>query len=281
MSGVEQEAVRAHVARITASDLFAGAGRLCRFLLFTVESKLDGRESDVKEYVLGKEVFDRGNDYDTRLDPIVRVEARRLRARLAEYYSGPGRDEPLRVEYPKGSYVPVFSAAAGTGAKAFRPSLVQVVVAAFALVLVLAAGGAYWLVLRPERVALIAPIPGRWIEANDGTLDAADVALTEDVDAQLANRPAVAVVAWPELLRRNNMRGTALRDIASEVGAAQLLVVMVRDVVPGKRVNVFLIDEPAGRKRLALRYDDPPLATDGERSALAARIARDLLAQRS
>ncbi len=77
------------------------------------------------------------------------------------------------------------------------------------------------------------------------------------------------------------MHGTALRDVASEVGAAQLLVVMVRDAAAGKRVNVFLIDEPAGRKRLALRYDNPPIATDAERSALAARIARDLLAQRS
>ncbi len=163
MNGVEQEAVRAHVARITASDLFAGAGRLCRFLLFTVESKLDGRESDVKEYVLGREVFDRGNDYDTRLDPIVRVEARRLRARLAEYYSGPGRDEPLRLEYPKGSYVPVFSSVAATRARGLRPSRVWVVVAALALVVLFAAGGVYWL-MRAQPVALIAPIPGRWID---------------------------------------------------------------------------------------------------------------------
>jgi hypothetical protein len=277
MNGVEQEAVRAHVARITASDLFAGAGRLCRFLLFTVESKLDGRESDVQEYVLGREVFDRGNDYDTRLDPIVRVEARRLRARLAEYYSGPGRDEPLRLEYPKGSYVPVFSSVAATHARGHRPMRVWVVVAALALVLVFAAGGTYWL-MGAQPVALIAPIPGRWIEANDGTLDAADVALAEDVDAQLADR-AVGVVAWPELLRRSNLRGTPLRDVASGVGAAQLLVVMVHDGAPGKRVNVFLIDEPAGRKRLALTYENLPLATEAERSALAARIAGDLRGQ--
>lgn len=274
MNGVEQEAVRAHVARITASDLFAGAGRLCRFLLFTVESKLDGRESDVKEYVLGREVFDRGNDYDTRLDPIVRVEARRLRARLAEYYSGPGRDEPLRLEYPKGSYVPVFSSVAATRAW----------VAAVASLGrsrrfgargafcggrgVLADAGAARCIDRTDSGALDRP--------EDGTLDA-DVALAEDVDAQLANR-AVGVVAWPELLRHSNMRGTALRDVASSVGAAQLLVVMVHDIAGGKRVNVFLIDEPVGRKRLALSYDNPPLATETERRALAARIAGDLLA---
>jgi TolB-like protein len=280
MSGVEQEAVRAHVARITASDLFAGAERLCRFLLFTVESKLDGRESHVKEYVLGREVFDRGNDYDTRLDPIVRVEARRLRARLAEYYNGPGRDEPLRLEYPKGSYVPVFSSVAVSGAQDFRPSRVQMVFACLALALIFAAAGAYWM-LRSKPIALIAPIPGRWIQTNDGTLNPVDAALAEDVDAQLANRPAVGVVAWPELARQKNMRGTPLRDVASEVGAAQLLVLMVRDVANGERVNVFLIDEPAGRKRLALTYDDPPLSTEAQQRALAARIANDLLSQRT
>jgi TolB-like protein len=280
MSGVEQEAVRAHVARITASDLFAGAERLCRFLLFTVESKLDGRESHVKEYVLGRDVFDRGSDYDTRLDPIVRVEARRLRARLAEYYLGPGRDEPLRLEYPKGSYVPVFSSVAVAGAQGLRPSRVRMVLACLAVVLIFAAGGAYWM-LRAKPVALIAPIPGRWIQTDDGTLNAVDAALAEDVDAQLANRPAVGVVAWPELVRRKNMRGTPLRDVASEVGAAQLLVLMVRDVANGKRVNVFLIDEPAGRKRLALTYDDPPLATEAQQRALATRIADDLLSQRT
>jgi TolB-like protein len=149
------------------------------------------------------------------------------------------------------------------------------IVLASIIVAILAAGGGYWFA-RTQRAALIAPIPGRWIEPDDGTFDAADVALAEDVDAQLANRTDAGVVAWPELVRRNNMRGTALRDIASEVGAAQLLVVLARDVARRTRVNVFLIDEPAGRKRLALSYDGPPLATEQQRRSLAARIALDL-----
>jgi hypothetical protein len=279
MDGVEADVLRAHVARIAASDLFAGAERLCRFLRFTVESKLCGREDEVKEYVLGRKVFDRGDEYDTRLDPIVRVEARRLRARLIEYYNGPGRDEPLRLEYPKGTYVPVVSTVerarqqpprASRGRAFFAiaaAALVCVVVVAFAL-------------LSAQRPVMMAPVPVRWIEPDDGTLDPIDVALAQDVDAQLANRPTAAVVAWPEIARRSDMRGVALRDVAAALGASQLLVVAVRDLHNERLVRIFLIDEPAGRKRLALTYSNPPLQTESSRDALAARIALDVLRTR-
>jgi hypothetical protein len=86
----DREAVRLHLAKIVESGGFAKSDRLCRFLRFTVEAKLNGEESQIKEYVLGREVFDRNGDYDPRLDPIVRVEARRLRTKLEEYYSATG-----------------------------------------------------------------------------------------------------------------------------------------------------------------------------------------------
>src|SRR5438270_10205665 len=109
MTEIEPHAVRAHVDRIAASRMFAESDRLRRFLRFTVESKLNAQEERVKEYILGREVFDRKDDYDPRIDPIVRVEARRLRSKLEEYYSGPGREEKIRLEYQRGSYLPVFS----------------------------------------------------------------------------------------------------------------------------------------------------------------------------
>jgi len=67
-----------------------------------------GRASGIKEQVLGLEVFDRGHDFNPRLDPIVRVQARNLRSRMARYYEGPGKYDPIRIELPKGTYVPVF-----------------------------------------------------------------------------------------------------------------------------------------------------------------------------
>lgn len=77
-----------------------------RFLSYCVEAGLSGESP--KEYVVGTTVFDRKADYDPRVDPIVRVEARRLRAKLEEYYSGPGASDEIIIELPKGGYVPLF-----------------------------------------------------------------------------------------------------------------------------------------------------------------------------
>jgi serine/threonine-protein kinase len=81
---------------------------LCRFLRYIVDETLAGRASGIKEQVLGLEVFDRGPDFNPRLDPIVRVQARNLRSRMAKYYEGPGQSDPIRIELPKGTYIPVF-----------------------------------------------------------------------------------------------------------------------------------------------------------------------------
>ena len=127
--------LRAAVDRIAASDGFRNSDRLCRFLRYTVEAHLAGGGAQIKEYLIGREVFDRDGDYDPRTDPIVRVEARRLRKKLDEYYAGPGRDEPLRIEFPKGSYAPqVTAATAGERAATRRvPSGMMVAAAAVAL----------------------------------------------------------------------------------------------------------------------------------------------------
>src|SRR5580765_4792466 len=100
--------VNDEVARITKSPPLVSSPSLCRFLRFIVEETMAGRASGIKEQVLGLEVFDRGHDFNPRLDPIVRVQARNLRSRMAKYYEGPGKFDPIRIELPKGTYIPVF-----------------------------------------------------------------------------------------------------------------------------------------------------------------------------
>jgi TolB-like protein len=102
--------VRAQLERLLSAPAFAGGNRHQRFLRYVVERTLAGEADQLKEYVLGLEVFDRSDGYDPRLDSIVRVEARRLRAKLEEYYAGPGADDPVVIGIPRGSYAPVFSA---------------------------------------------------------------------------------------------------------------------------------------------------------------------------
>lgn len=107
----ETDAVRAQLERILVSPGFANADRLSRFLRFVVERTLDGEGDQLKEYRLGTEVFDRPADYDPRLDSIVRVEARRLRSKLAEYYDGPGLADRIVIRVDKGGYAASFEAA--------------------------------------------------------------------------------------------------------------------------------------------------------------------------
>jgi TolB-like protein len=109
------EQIRAQLAKVLANEMFARSDRLRRFLQLTVERTIAGETDQIKEYNLGQEVFDRDQRYDPHIDSIVRVEARRLRKKLAEYYRGPGADDPVRIDYPIGSYVPIFSAAAPAG----------------------------------------------------------------------------------------------------------------------------------------------------------------------
>jgi tetratricopeptide (TPR) repeat protein len=97
----------AHLERVLASPKFSRSEQLCRFLRFLIERHLEQRDQELKESVIGVEVFGRAPGYNPKLDPIVRTEARRLRARLTEYYSGEGKDDPLVFEVPKGGYVPV------------------------------------------------------------------------------------------------------------------------------------------------------------------------------
>lgn len=109
-SGVTDAAVRDELGRVLSSPEFAQSESLKRFLRHVVEATLDGRGDELKETILGASVFERGDDYDPRLDPIVRVQATRLRSKLREYYHARGResDDTLVIELPKGSYVPVF-----------------------------------------------------------------------------------------------------------------------------------------------------------------------------
>jgi TolB-like protein len=105
MSPTEDD-VRRQLHRLLASAVFAGSGRMSRFLEFVVEKTLAGEGERLKEYVVGVEVFDRDTSYDPRVDSIVRVEAARLRSKLAEYYAGAGRDDEIILTLPKGGYAP-------------------------------------------------------------------------------------------------------------------------------------------------------------------------------
>ena len=106
-SGADEK-VAEQLNRILASKAFRQSDRLKRFLSFIVEETLAGRGERLKEFVVGVEVFGKPESFDPRNDPIVRVQARRLRAQLARYYREEGPDSEVLIELPKGGYAPVF-----------------------------------------------------------------------------------------------------------------------------------------------------------------------------
>lgn len=103
-----RERVQDQLHKILASRTFARSKELCRFLQFAVEQKLRNRSVRLKEYLIGVTVFERGESFNPGTDPIVRVQARRLRSKLNLYYETEGCADSVLVELPCGGYVPVF-----------------------------------------------------------------------------------------------------------------------------------------------------------------------------
>jgi TolB-like protein len=151
MMPVDPIAIRAELARVLASPGFAHNERLSRFLRFVVERHVEGRDDEIKESVIGVEVFNRRSDFDPRQDSVVRTEAARLRARLGEYYADPGRSVTLRIEIPKGGYTPVFNLVEPPGELPNRPTRRRSAATGLvAAALILVAGGAWMLGVRRE-----------------------------------------------------------------------------------------------------------------------------------
>ena len=105
---VELDEQRAELKSVLESTHFLRAPKLAQLLSYLCERLFAGEAGKIKEYSIGVEVFGRGERFDQNSDSIVRVEANRLRKRLAEYYSGEGATHRLQITIPVGQYVPEF-----------------------------------------------------------------------------------------------------------------------------------------------------------------------------
>jgi Tol biopolymer transport system component len=163
----EADAVREEVARITASSGFAKSERLCRFLRLIVEETLAGRGDQIKEYLIGTQVYARPQDYDPRTDATVRVEASKLRKRLAAYYQDEGRNDAVLIHIPKGCYRPeIVYKTSGDGVPAaaarsrFAAAVTAIVLLAFLTAAVLWIAGSIRRGPQPARQRLISTFAG-------------------------------------------------------------------------------------------------------------------------
>ncbi|AMN40264.1 tetratricopeptide repeat protein [Rhodoplanes sp. Z2-YC6860] len=100
--------IRAALERVIASEAFSRSPQLGAFLRFVADATLSGKSDRIKAYTIGVEVLRRDANFDPQLDPIVRVEATRLRRTIERYYAGAGQDDDIVIDLPRGSYVPTF-----------------------------------------------------------------------------------------------------------------------------------------------------------------------------
>ena len=107
-SSLPEPVVRQQLEKILANPEFQNAPQLGEFLRFIVDKTLAGQAQEIKGYTVATQVLGRKVDFDAGKDPIVRILAGRLRRRLERYYATQGRQDPVRIDIPKGTYVPVF-----------------------------------------------------------------------------------------------------------------------------------------------------------------------------
>ncbi len=108
-SELEKAAVQQQLEKLLATPLFNSSKRYPSFLKYVVTRSLAGQTDQLKERILGVEIFGRPADYDTNTDPIVRVTAAEIRKRIEHYYQDPKHSQEIRLYLPSGSYAPQFS----------------------------------------------------------------------------------------------------------------------------------------------------------------------------
>lgn len=106
--GLSHESIREQLDRILGHPEFQATERTRDFLRFVIEETLSGRKHRLKGYTIATHVFGRGDDFDASQDPIVSIQAGRLRRALERYYLVAGGRDPIVIDIPKGRYIPKF-----------------------------------------------------------------------------------------------------------------------------------------------------------------------------
>jgi serine/threonine-protein kinase len=204
--------------RILSSKAFRQADRLKRFLRFVVAETISGRGDRLKEFVVGVEVFGKDTSFDPRNDPIVRVQARRLRAQLARYYREEGQEEELVIEMPKGGYAPIFRPLKSAAPKrSITPTLVS------------------------RNTILVLPFADH---SPGGNQKYFCQGLSEEIIHTLAGMEAVRLVAWNQAVDAEGQ--CDIRETANRLNAATIISGSVRLAGVEARITTNLIDTASG-----------------------------------
>jgi len=245
-ASLSTEAVRAQLERVLANQPFARSERLSRFLRFAVEQTLEGNGRNLKEYLLGVEVFDRGESFDPRTENIVRVEARRLRTSLAEYYATAGRDDGILIELPKGTYVPAFTEQAPPASASMTSPARRARVKTWMAAVLLLGAAAYAVVhfTRGSRPAVSTPTSVAVLpfvnQTGNPEMEFLCDGVTEEIINGLAKGRGLQVVARTSSFQFKG-KSLDIREIGRQLNVGNLLEGSIRRLGDRLRITAQLI----------------------------------------
>ncbi len=238
MDGVSPAQINAELNRVIASSEFENSERMKSFLSYLVTETVEGRSERLKGYNIGVDVFERGDDFDPQTNPIVRVEAGRLRRLLNNYYLGAGDGDPVRITIPKGAYVPLFERkSGGNGGSRERVSSERADRQALAM----------------PRGPSIAVLPFDNLSADPQQALFGD-GLSEEITTQLSRFSTLFVVARHTAFQYRQ-RDADVRKIGQDLEVHYVLEGSVRSAGTSIRVTAQLIDATSGLHVWAENYD--------------------------
>ena len=251
MTGIPPpDAVRNALARVLASPGFVRNERLSRFLRFVVEGHLDGRDIELKESVVGVEVFGRKPGFDPKADSTVRSEAARLRARLLEYYADrDGKSDPVRITLPRGGYVPQYE----WKETSHPPKRVPLWLASGLVLVLVAVASAAWYMAASQAPIAIAVLPFKNSSGN-----AADEYFVDGLtDEVIRNLSLIEGIEPRSRTSSFSVKGSTrpLRELGRELQAEYVLEGSVLRNGEQLRVAVQLVQVSSDRPVWTGRFD--------------------------
>ena len=298
------EEIRTELRRVLGGRVFVDAQRLQDFLTYIVEESLAGRAGRIKGLTIAQDVFQREDPEDAQTSTIVRVEAGRLRRRLIEYYADEGNGNPVRIEVPKGAYVPNFEPGPASRRNAEPTSapisaikkmprwMTRRVSIARVLTAVMVVAGLLWLTwwtrndaglqmpadtappisaaMRPTIVVL--PFND---QTGNGTGELLAAGLTEDIITDLSNLSGLNVIAQSSVAMFKG-QNLSPQQLAEKLGVSYVLRGSVRGTAPNHRVTAQLYDARTDRQIWAERFDRDLTSALEFQNELAVRVVQGM-----
>ena len=235
------ESIREQLRRVIENAEFRGSDKQKKFLNFVVNETLEGRASQIKGYTIAVMVYGRTEKFDPQVDPIVRVEAGRLRRSLEHYYLSAGRNDPVRISIPKGGYAPTFNKMQlpATGAERSTP------------------GSNHTAMPSGPSIAVM-PLVNM---TGDREQDYFAEGLTEELTTELSRYQYIRVIASQSTMHYRN-RDVDPKIVGRELGVRFLLMGSVRRDTKSIKVSIRLLDASLAEQIWGKSYKRNQTAAD-------------------